>query len=179
MEVRKLSEINLDTISFIREKTKNKKKTHYLINKTQRISFTIGNVNIPFGFEEFNKKRILNIEITKEKHNDIGNLLLLLEDNIEKINTKKIVNTDLLEDIANKTYYKSIKNSKYGKIIRTYILHDPEIYAIIKGNKMPMASIDLKKTICNVNIEINGIWINDTNYGLLLYVHEIQILNSY
>jgi rRNA maturation protein Rpf1 len=181
MEIKKLPKLNIDDITFVREKTNNKKKIHYsiLINEKQKISFTISNVNVPFGFEEFGKKRILNIEISKDKHSDVDKLISYLEDNIEKVISNKTISTEFIEDVAGKKYYKNIKSSKYGKIIRTYVLHDPEIYAMIGCNKMPMSSIDLKKTICNINMEINGIWINNTDYGLLLYVREIQILSSY
>lgn len=181
MEIKKLPKLNLDNITFVREKTNNKKKIRYsiLINEKQKISFTINNVNIPFGFEEFGKKRILNIEISKDKHSDVDKLISSLEDNIEKIISNKSISSEFIEDAMGKIYYRNIKPSKYGKMVRTYVLHDPEIYAMIGGNKMPMSSIDLKKTMCNVNMEINGIWINDTDYGLLLYVREIQILSSY
>ena len=141
-----------------------------VLSENKKIKFNLNNIVIPFGVEIYNQKEIVNIEI-QPKNNESYNYISIIE-SIEN----KIKNSSLVM-IKNKNLITSIKDSKYGKILRTHLIKDPEIYIKSKSDtKINLMKTNLKNSESNVNISLKGIWIKDESYGLYWSLSECEII---
>ena len=149
----------MEIIDKIQFQIKNKAFINVL-SENKKIKFSLNNIVIPFGVEIYNSKEIVNIEI-QPKNNDSYNYISIIESIENKIKNSK------LDIIKNKNLILSIKDSKYGKILRTHLIKDPEIYIKSKTDtKINLMKTNLKNSESNVNISLKGIWIKDDSYGL-------------
>jgi hypothetical protein len=140
-----------------------------VLSENKKIKFTLNNIVIPFGVEIYNSKEIVNIEI-QPKNNESYNYISIIESIENKIKTSE------LDIIRNKVLFPSIKESKYGKILRTHLIADPDIYIKSKlDTKINLMKINLKNSESNVTISLKGIWIKDDSYGLLWSLSECEI----
>ncbi len=131
-----------------------------VLSENKKIKFSLNNVVIPFGVEIYNSKEIVNIEI-QPKNNESYNYISIIESIENKIENSK------LDILKNKNLIPSIKDSKYGKILRTHLVNDPEIFIKSKtDSKINLMKTNLKNSESNVNISLKGIWIKDESYGL-------------
>lgn len=177
-----VSELSVKKLKFKKTKdcigahTKNYAITNF---KNERIKITIQNVNIPFGYEDYEKKKILNIEINPKKYNDHHNIKSLISEfENEFSDSNNFYGSELKNDVSGKGYYNNMRDSKGGAIIRCLIFGSPEIYTYMGKFKTMMTSKDIPKTICNVEIELGTMWITENNYGISWYVKKIEILHS-
>jgi hypothetical protein len=175
-----LSELSIKKLKFKKTKdcigaiTKNYSITNF---KNEKIKILLKNINIPFGYEDYNGKKVLNIEINPKKyneHNNIKSFISAFESEFADINN--FHGSDLKTDLTGKGYYNNMRDSKQGSIIRCLIFSQPEIYANIGKFKTLMTSKDIEKTISNIEIELGTLWITENNYGVSWYVKKIEIL---
>jgi hypothetical protein len=172
--------MNVKNLIFKKTKTdiiEHKKNYVLLGSDGNKITLIIKKCLLPFGYETFNNKYILNIEITPKKDNEHHNIFAQIDtfekEFIEQINIK---NKEICEDIEGKGYYPNMRKSKCGYIIRSYIFGNPEIYTMIGNFKNKLTSIDIKNTVSNIELELGTFWITDNNYGIIWYVKKIEVL---
>lgn len=144
-----------------------------VLSENKKIQFTLNNVLIPFGIEIYNSKEIVNIEI-QPTNNESYNYISIIESIENKIKNSSI---DILK---NKNLIPSIKDSKYGKILRTHFIQNSEIYIktttkLGVENKINLMKTNLKLSISNVNISLKGIWVKNESYGLYWSLSECHI----
>lgn len=176
-------ELNVKDLIF--KKTTDKigeyKKNYIPLNiKGQKIKIKLENVKIPFGTEKYNKLTILNIEISPQKSNDHLNIHAIIsgfED--EFIENTNIKDNSVKKETDGKGYYKNIRDSKDGYIIRCHLFNNPEVYSLNNGTKNLMIINDIQKTKANVVLELATLWITENNYGIIWRVVEIEILYNY
>jgi hypothetical protein len=161
--------IIMEIIDKIQFNIKNKAFVNVL-SDNKKIKFTLNNIVIPFGVEIYNCKEIINIEI-QPKNNESYNYISIIESIENKIKNSK------LDILKNKNLIPSIKDSKYGKILRTHLIKDPEIYIKSKTDtKINLMKTNLKNSESNVIISLKGIWIKDDTYGLYWSLSECEII---
>jgi len=140
-----------------------------VLSDNKKIKFILNNIVIPFGVEIYNQKEIVNIEI-QPKNNELYNYISIFESIENKV---KNSNIDLLK---NKNLIPSIKDSKYGKIIRTHLILDPSIYIKSKtDSKINLMKSNLKNSVSNVNISLKGLWLKNESYGLYWSLSDCEI----
>jgi hypothetical protein len=138
--------------------------------ETKKIKFELNGVVIPFGVEIYNSKEIVNVEI-QPKDNVQYNYISEIESLENNIKESK------LQTLKDKNFISTFKESKYGKILRTHLIRDPEIYIKTKNDsKMTLAKSNIKNTTSNVKISLKGIWIKDNSYGLYWSLSECEII---
>ena len=141
-----------------------------VLTENKKIKFILNNIVIPFGVEIYNQKEIVNLEI-QPKNNESYNYISIIESIENKIKTS---NLDILN---NKNFITSIKDSKYGKILRTHLISDPDIFIKSKtDNKINLMKSNLKNSQSNVTISLKGIWIKNESYGLLWSLSECELI---
>lgn len=141
-----------------------------VLSDNKKIKFNLNNIVIPFGVEIYNQKEIVNIEI-QPKNNESYNYISIIESIENKVKNSK------LDMIKNKNLITSIKDSKYGKILRSHLIPDPEIYIKSKSNaKINLMKTNLKNYESNVIVSLKGIWIKDDSYGLLWSLSDCEII---
>jgi len=153
------------------------KKKNFIGMSTEKgpIIFEINNCFIPFGIEKFNGKDILNIELEKGDNQlyNIYSKLSAIESNIKKGDYTD--NLSVTQATKGKGFMPSVKKSALGHIIRTHI-RNPDIYVLQKdGEKFPIDPSNLKKAYVDAKVMLNGIWINDNNFGLLFATIDIRV----
>lgn len=142
-----------------------------LLNK-QIFDMKLDNVFLPFGTEEYQGKQILNMELDNEKHNNYLSRLEFIENKIEEAN----FDPNIINILKNKTFTPTIKSSLKGKTLRTHLIKHTNIYINLKnGNRMDIDSTNLKNCTANILIELKGIWITGTNFGLFWNVKDINV----
>jgi hypothetical protein len=159
-----------------RDKLSEHQKNYIIFDETGKPKIKLEKVFLPFGAEYYNKKQILNIEIYPNKnntHNNLYSLLLALE---QEFSDKLVHNYELKNDIAELKYYSFLKNNSNNVHIRTYMSPNPNIYTIIGKFKEPIMQSSIKGTYCNIEMELGTLWMNDTNFGVIWYVKDIQIV---
>jgi hypothetical protein len=140
-----------------------------VLSDNKKIKFMLNNIVIPFGVEVYNQKEIVNIEI-QPKNNESYNYISIIESIENKV---KNSNIDIFK---NKNLISSIKDSKYGKILRTHLISDPSIYIKSKtDSKINLMKTNLKNSESNVNISLKGIWIKDDSFGLYWSLSDCEI----
>ena len=154
----------------------NTNKFGTLIYNNKCININLNNVLLPFGCEKFNDKLILNIELeNNNQNNNILSILTNVEDNLK--NQKFSSNIQTINNLKNKGFNSIIKISKLGYIIRTHIQKNTDIYIKTKkGDKMEIDYMNLNNTNCNINLLLQGFWLNDNMFGLYIIVKSIEIL---
>lgn len=163
-------DIKIADIEFIK-----KRKFIVTTKKKEPISINIENVYIPFGVEEYNDKRILNIVLLNEDNKiyNIYSKLVSIEEYIEKQDIK--ADFDVTQAIIQKSFMSTIKETYNGHIIRTHI-SNPNIYIINKeGEKLPIDINDISKSYVDAKIVLNGIWYTNNTYGLFWTTTDISI----
>jgi len=141
-----------------------------VLSDNKKIKFTLNNIVIPFGVEIYNQKEIVNLEI-QPKNNESYNYISIIESIENKVKNSK------LDMIKNKNLIQSIKDSKYGKILRTHLAVDPDIFIKTKNDaKINLMKTNLKNSESNVTISLKGIWIKDESYGLLWSLSDCEII---
>jgi hypothetical protein len=53
---------------------------------------------------------------------------------------------------------------------------NPDIYTFVGKFKENVTQSSLKGTFCNIELELGTLWINSTNFGVILYVRNVQIV---
>jgi hypothetical protein len=182
---------NIEISNFIFLKTKNTKnfkktndgttlkKNYGIVDKNnKKISFELKNVKIPFGVEDYNKDKILNIIIDPKENNDNYNICIFLKNIEDEFNNYKINDNDILIDTKNKKYHYILKKNPTNDtyLLRTHILGIPNIYTSINGINIPIIENDVKNRKVNIKIEIGTLWVTENSFGLLLYSKEIKII---
>lgn len=167
---------------------KNKKIFLLLNNKKAKINFEIKDAYIPYGAEEYKGKMVLNIEINPEKDNNHHNIFASIEnfendlENIHKNNKNESIPNIFMKDIEDKKYYRIMKTTKSGtKKIRCHFTGTTKKYLDMNGLHMPTDLSNIRNDMkCDLKLQINVIWISDTQYGILINIKEIVVrhLNS-
>lgn len=162
------------------ESKKNTEVERYVIfnNLNRRVRIICKNVIIPFGYESFNDKIILNLEITKKnnEHHNIYSYIRAFEKEFD--NHANISSPDVRAAIEGKGYSHNMRKSKGGYIIRSQVIGHPKIHAN-NGMNIKMTSDDIKNTMSNVTLDLVLLWINDTNYSITWNVVDIEICYSF
>ena len=135
-------------------------------------------LNIPFGIEDYNNKKIINLELFNIKSNNevykmysqIKSIELFFENFLKNCNIiKRDLPNNLLNDIKNKSFISCIKDRENSnalfrvhikkikkKYLKVFKKKNKEIlYNNIKGNKGIFI-------IC-----LKSLWISENNYGLI------------
>jgi len=158
----------MEIIDKIQYQIKNKTFIN-ILSSNKKLTFSLNNIIIPFGVEIYNTKEIVNLEI-QPKNNESYNYISIIE-SIEN----KIKNSHL-DMIKTKNLIPSIKESKYGKILRTHLITKPDIYIKSKlDTKINLMKSNLKNSETNVIITLKGIWLNNDSYGLYWSLSECEI----
>lgn len=172
---------NFDINKLKFKKTKDKltehQKNYVVFTDEGKQKIKLNSVFLPFGVEFYNKKQILNIELYPKKNNVHNNLYSLLSALEQDFSNKLIINNEIKSEISELTYHSFLKlNSNNSIHVRTYMSQNPNIYTYIGKFKENIMQSSIKGTTCNIEIEIGTMWINSSNYGIILYVKDIQIL---
>ena len=140
------------------------------------ININLTNVLLPFGCEKFNDKLILNIELENNNiNNNILSILSKIEENLKIQNLKS--NPQTINNIKNKGFISILKQSKLGTIIRTHMQKNTTIFINKKnGEKIDIDIENLGNTSCNINLLLQGFWLNNNSYGLYICVKTIEII---
>jgi hypothetical protein len=148
------------------------------INDALQYSININSVDMPFGIEDYNDKKILNFELRNDKNyhynyyshfNSIDSKLIeLINSPNTQINLKQIFN--------NKTFVPTPKKSIFGHTIRTHITTTSQIYVLVKNNKkIILPHSDKSKYFGDIHLILRGLWYNDTSYGLYWMIDNINV----
>ncbi len=175
-----ISEINFvkikNSINYKQQKNGKYKKNFLILdNENKKISFEINNIKTPFGIENYNEQKILNIIIDPNKYNQHHNLIININKLESDLNNKKFTNKIIDIDIKDKKYHSILKynpnNNNY--ILRTHIIGIPNIYTTINNKKFIVSEDDIKDKNLNVQLEISSMWITDDQFGFLFYAKEM------
>lgn len=155
-------------------------KTYTITNlKSEKIRVCLKNVFIPFGYETYDKKLVLNVEINPKKNNNHHNMYSsLTQFENEFIDKNNFYNDEVKKDIEGKGYYKNMRESKGGFIIRSLVFGNPEIFTNAGIIRSLMTSKDIIKSVSNVELELGTLWITENNYGFTWYVKKIEVLSN-
>jgi hypothetical protein len=166
-------EINLQNLQL----TQKSKLFFILLCNNSILNFNIELCNIPFGLESYLNKNIINIELlnTNNIHHNIISKIQSLENSISS--QSYISEINVKQNLSNKTFSKSLKESKLGFILRTHPKTNIETY--IKKKDLTKMFIDINNignTTSNIEVFVKGVWMNDTSYGLYWGINYIQIV---
>ena len=187
--------VNNDT-SFILKKTK-KTGNYTILRKVkingyvtlQRVKYTMYNVYLPYGKEEYNDNIILNA-IINDSNNLNYNLLVTLNKisrTFDEINLIDICKQKY--GINNKQFFSFIKElpsdsdidhveqniKQYS--IRLYFKYGAKIsHAKYVGE---LSYDQLKGKRCNIDVDLGSMWVNENTmmYGINIYITHITVLN--
>ena len=154
--------------------------------KGKRMRFSLKNVFLKHGLENYNEHMILNIYVSKdvdsnEEYNKVIDMV-----NVTK-NVKNMPKVDKFEkrfNLKGKTFTSPIKEEKdYGQdvfIIRTYLNHKGKI---LMDSHMGIVDVnynvtDLTDYKANVELTIKTLWTTNNNFGIIIYTDEIKLLNK-
>lgn len=152
---------------------KRMKSSYHLSIKGNRIDVLGPKLFVPFGIEEYNGKRILNIELDPTKSNEEYNLIVLLE-NIEKFfiglsdqSNHCVYNPNIpLNSFIGKYYIHNMKK-RYEKVhIRTHLMDNDK--HIVLGN--------LRGKYISAKLILDRVWVNKSDYGILWYITNINVI---
>ena len=140
------------------------------------LKINIDNCIIPFGLELYSNKNIINIELLNSNniHHNIISKIESLESTISTHTYSSEINVK--QNLSTKKFNKSIKISKLGYLLRTHPKTNIETYILKKdSSKMFIEINNIVNTTCNIELQLKGIWVNDTSYGLYWGLNYIQI----
>ena len=171
-----LVDVNIKNIKFKKSCEKIKEhKTNYIISHNgKKPIVNIEKAYIPFGCEIYEKRQILNIDIDPKKHYDVYAAINGFENQLANI--ENYTDKDVIKNIENKGYYKNIRESKMGYIIRSHLFYEPKVFCNINGFTSTMTLNDIKNTVANVELEFGTLWITDNNYGIIWTIKKIEVL---
>jgi hypothetical protein len=176
-----MEKLLVENLYFAISDRKSDKITYNILDKTkQKIIIELKNIFVPFGLEIYKKTSILNIEINPKNSNQHYNyhtIINTFEKELSSLSENNSLNI-LKNDIGNIPYYPNIRESKGGYILRTHLLGSTNIYSMIGDYKNRMSASDLKKTICDISIELSTLWIMKDNYGFVWNIKNIEIKSS-
>tara|TARA_B100002019_G_scaffold264715_1_gene253734 strand:- start:161 stop:739 length:579 start_codon:yes stop_codon:yes gene_type:complete len=155
----------------------------------KEIIFNTPNLNIPFGIEDYNNKKILNLEFKNIKlNNNLYNLYSNIK-NVESffINLNKNENiikrpfpNNLLNDIKNKKFISSIKDKEnFDPLFRIHLKKVKRKYLTTfkkKKNNEEILYHEIKKMNGIFCICLKSLWISNDSYGLIWNLQS-SILN--
>jgi len=143
-----------------------KKNFRIRYNGVDKLLFNIKNIYSPFGIEKYNKKDILNLELTNDS-NYKNNIVSLLKELDEYFSSLSVSEPKFL----NLNYNSFLKNNGNNKfLIRTHISNKLKI----KSKNNDPKSIIIKNNSFNIELEFSNIWIYNDSYGLILTVNLID-----
>lgn len=154
------------------------KNTYHLISK-EPIKLDLSNSYIPFGLDTSNDKYVLSFSINNKS--DGGKELLTVIDEIDKYFQSLDFIVDLDKEkimMSNKQFVSSVKqNQNFYPIFRTHLKkNNNQIVTKIYNQKSLGTIFDIKpKMKCDGTIELGSLWYNDTSYGLIWYVKDVQL----
>jgi hypothetical protein len=147
-------------------------------------------IYIPFGVENFNGKDILNLEVQKKTNDGINfiNTMNTFDRIYHQFSDKSIIDENnklpfvnipqfFPKEMSGKSYVTFFKPSSLGRIVRTHLGKNTEIYKIIDGAKIPVSFSELKGKNAICEIELNNLWIYGVTYGLVWGVSKIIVQN--
>lgn len=170
-KVRYLDSHNLDNLVLT------KIKKNYLVHERKNntlvpIIFKLENVYCPFGVEKYQFKEIVNFEF---KDKSTNNTVLNSFSKIKQLD-EFLCDRD---EFLNKNYLSCLRQrSNYPWTIRTHIKQKKNLSTIVKdknNNEHTILDIVCKK--CNVYLELSSLWCTDSNYGIVLCINEIELLD--
>ena len=142
-----------------------KKSFRIRYSGVNKVILNIKDVYSPFGIEKYNKKDILNLELTSNT-NDSHNMTVILK---ELDNYFKNLSNDKKE-LNELNYTSPIKIIGEKKIqIRTHLAKKLNIKTNDQKN------IEIKNKKFNIELEFSSIWIYNENFGLVLTVNTIDL----
>ena len=154
-------EINVSKLRCIPEKKNGYRLTHNM----SKIRIETPFLNIPFGFEIYQKKEILNLLI-QEDNNDKNNFIHDIK-NLENYISSPvhILHPNYIGDIDGKTYVSALRNNNgNGYIMRINVKNSNNINIVdIKGNLV--YKNDIVRKNCKCVIELSNIWLYGDKYG--------------
>ncbi len=141
------------------------KNGYRITNAMSKLVIQSSEMYCPFGIEEFNKKFILNMEIKKE-NNDQYNFFSEIYKMDKEFESK--------DEFKGKTYRSCIKNG----LLRCHMPKNFEIYKMDKENdkKIYLTSKELVKKTIKCKLHIANVWTYGTDYGLIIYADEIEVI---
>jgi hypothetical protein len=164
------------SVNYKQQQNGNYKKNFLILDKeNKKIIFDINNIRSPFGIENYNNQKILNIIIDPNKYNQHHNLFVNLNKLEANFNDQNFNDKNIDIDIKDKKYYSLLKynpnNNNY--ILRTHIIGIPNIYTTINNKKFIVSEDDIKNKNLNAKLEIASMWVTDDQFGFLFYIKEI------
>jgi hypothetical protein len=145
-----------------------KKSFRIRYSGVNKILLNIKDVYSPFGIENYNKKDILNLELTSETNDKYNNMVLIkqLDNYFKNLNESK-------KELNNLSYTSPIKIISDNKIqIRTHLAKKMDI----KSNNQK--NIEIKNKKFNIELEFSSIWMYNQNYGIVLTVNMIDLTQT-
>jgi hypothetical protein len=142
-----------------------KKSFRIRYSGVNKILLNIKDVYSPFGIENYNKKDILNLELTSETNEKYNNIVLIkeLDNYFKNLNETK-------KELSELNYISPIKIISDNKIqIRTHLAKKLDI----KTNNQK--NIEIKNKKFNIELEFSSIWMYNQNYGIVLTINMIDL----
>ena len=143
-----------------------KKSFRIRYSGVNKILFNIKGVYSPFGIENYNKKDILNLELTNNNNDNHNNIIILkqLDDYFKELSNNK-------KELKDMNYTSPIKILADNKInIRTHL--SKKLNFKVNDNQK---NVEIKNKKFNIELEFSSIWIYNENYGLVLTINTIEL----
>ena len=144
-----------------------KKNYRIRYSAVDKLIINISNAYSPFGIEKYNKKDILNIELTN--NSNINNNIISL---IKEIDNYFLNLGEIKSEFKNFIYTSPIKNISDEKInIRCHLSNKLKI----KTKDNNPESFILKKKNFKIELEFSSIWLFNESYGIVLTINSIDL----
>jgi hypothetical protein len=166
---------------------KNSKRGSQIFDENgKKIKFTLRNVYLKFGFENYNGNKILNILVNKDpnKKGDEGNeeynKLASIYNYVKSVeNTGKDFIEAKRNNIEGKGFMTPLEDTnEYGHCftkIRTYMSYSADI--MMKGGFAPLEpATDITGYMADVDVEIKTMWKTNNNYGVTIYTTNVELI---
>lgn len=165
-------ELDVTRIRSIPEKRGGYRLSYY----GNKIRVTTPIISIPFGFETYQKKEILNLLIDdddNDKHNFI-HYITELEQYLQ--NPKYNMHPNYNGDINNKTFINTLRKNNNNKnyILRINAKNSDNVDIRDKNGKLVFKHDIIHKN-CKCIIELSNVWIYGDNYGLVWNLSNIIV----
>lgn len=156
-----LDDIDMKKIRCISEK----KGGYRLLHGINKIRIITPIIYIPFGFESYQKKEILNLLIN-DNNNDQHNFIYYITTLEQYLrDPKHIIHPNYKTDIYNKTYINTLKENNGNHLLRINVRNSDNVDIRDKNGKLIFKHDIIHKT-CRCVIELSNVWIYGDNYGL-------------
>ena len=172
----------------------------YSINNLEFIRFKINNSNfklknvfirnnIGLNISTVSVRNVYFLDVESNNQNDLENLILSIEKKVLELfdnnDYELLKNSESLKDLSTdeiKTKFESslFKNS-FSNFCRCIVSHeDQQFELIIKNSDGQILTVEdfSPPKICNVNIKLNGLYINPYSIGISWKINEIEILDN-